>query len=168
MVTQVCLRTLDSAGLTNFNFQSPNTPIKNQIVTTSEPLKDAFNELDWNNDKITFFFSPDKPHFRIESEGVNGSFQVDFPVKNGDAVLAFQSVQTQEATFQVKSLNPGLKALSCSDVERTLISINSMGMLKLEHKIKMEDLMGSVGELDVFVDFFLVPCADDVEVTTTS
>jgi cell cycle checkpoint protein len=159
-VTNVALRTLDSDGITDFNFRNRATPIRNKVIMVSDSLREAFAELDWSNADVSLLMSPDHPHFRIATVGPSGSCQVDFPRDSASFEL-FESFQTQVFSYKLKNLQPGIKGLGVAS--KTQIRLNDVGMLNLQHLVNLDD-----GER-FFVDFYLVPSDDeDIVLASTS
>ncbi len=86
-------------------------------------MKDAFGELDWNNTSVNWSISPNIPYFRLTTDGVGGSCQVDYP-KDSEVFEVYECQQAQEFVYKMKILQPCIKALA--NAKKTLIRINQV------------------------------------------
>jgi cell cycle checkpoint protein len=86
-------------------------------------LKDAFNELDWSSQLITFTLSPDAPHFRLSTSDTSASCQVDYP-KESEVFESFECETTCSFSYKLSLLQPAVKALSLS--HKTQLRINNV------------------------------------------
>jgi cell cycle checkpoint protein len=152
VLTDCGIRTLDAEPLMNFNLRG--APIISKVIMNAESLKDAFGELDWNNTSVNWSISPNIPYFRLTTDGVGGSCQVDYP-KDSEVFEVYECQQIQEFVYKMKILQPCIKALA--NAKKTLIRINQDGLLAFQHMIQAEDGATS------FVDFYVVPLEGDDE-----
>uniref|UniRef100_A0A6B2LCN0 Checkpoint protein n=1 Tax=Arcella intermedia TaxID=1963864 RepID=A0A6B2LCN0_9EUKA len=119
-----------------------------RIVMQSENLKEALNELDWNNDYLTWHISSDPPLFRLRTKGTGTTCFVDYPT---DSEI-FEEFECDEATtrhYSMKYIKPCLRALSLA--KKTQIMITNVGLLFLQHLIQTDDAPIT------FVDFYIPP-----------
>jgi len=136
-------------------FEIRNVRIPTEIIMKSESLREAFNELDWHNEHLTWEISPEAPHFRIKARGTGTTCLVDYP-RDCEIFEVFECEQPIKRDYRMKFLQPSLKALTIA--KKTKIRINDVGLLSLQHMLPTED-----GKF-AFVDFFIIPKeADDEE-----
>ncbi len=145
IVTSCALKTLVTEKIVDFKFRAFS--ILNKVIMEAEYLKEAFNELDWSSQLITFTLSPDAPHFRLSTSGPAGSCQVDYP-KESEVFESFECETTCSFSYKLSLLQPAVKALSIAN--KTQLRINEVGVLSIQHMIRDE---GNVS----FVDFLLAP-----------
>jgi len=129
-------------------FHLRNSEILSKIVMKSPSLRDAFNELDWSNEHLTWEISPEAPHFRLKARGTGTLCQVDYP-RESEIFETFECAQPIKRDYRMKFLHPSLKALDIAS--KTQIRVNAVGLLSLQHMISTDD--GNYA----FVDFFIVP-----------
>ena len=91
-------------------------------------MKDAFGELDWNNTSVNWSISPNPPYFRLTTDGVGGSCQVDYP-KDSEVCEVYECQQAQELVYKMKILQPCIKALA--NAKKTLVRINQVGIIQI-------------------------------------
>jgi len=77
VLTDCGIRPSDSLQLTRYDIRASQIVVK--IIMKSESLCDAFNELDWSSDFLTWEITPDAPHFRLKAQGTGTQCQVDYP-----------------------------------------------------------------------------------------
>lgn len=130
----------------------------------SSSLREAFNELDWSNDFVSWELSPEPPHFRLkvcqfilrfnlyQAQGTGTVCQVDYP-QDCEVFESFECLHAIKKDFKMKLLQPCLKALSLAT--RTQVRMNELGLLSLQHMIPTQD-----GQF-AFVDFFIVSMDDE-------
>jgi len=136
--------------LTQFNIHTAE--VISILVMKSQSLRDAFNELDWSNDFLTWELSPNAPHFRLKAQGTGTMCQVDYP-QDCEVFNSFECTRAIKKDFKMKLLQPCLKALTIA--ERTQVRMNELGLLSLQHMILTVD-----GQY-AFVDFFIMPMDDE-------
>eukprot|EP01130_Rhizamoeba_saxonica_P000114 TRINITY_DN10130_c0_g1_i1.p1 TRINITY_DN10130_c0_g1~~TRINITY_DN10130_c0_g1_i1.p1 ORF type:complete len:298 (-),score=56.01 TRINITY_DN10130_c0_g1_i1:64-957(-) len=124
-----------------------------KVIINSESLQEAFNELDWTNDSLTFILCNDDPCFRLISTGTGASCQVDIP-RESEMFETFQCQEYFKREYKMKLLHPCLKALKLAS--KTQIQVNRDGILQFEHIIPTEDKLKCS-----FVNFSIVPNEED-------
>ena len=75
----------------------------------SQWLADVFGELDMTSDVLQIHISPDKPYFRLTTDGDAGTTQVDCP-KESDVVESFTCSRTLVNKYRLSLLKPSEKA----------------------------------------------------------
>ena len=146
VVTDCGIKISDPVTLTQYNLREAD--IHTKIIMKSEALKEAFSELDWSNDYLTWEISPEEPHFRIKARGTGTACQVDYP-KECEIFELFECSHPVVRDYKMKMIQPCLKALAVA--KKTQVRINAVGLLSLQHMIPTEDNQFA------FVDFFVVP-----------
>jgi len=135
-------------------FNLRNSEILAKIVMKSSSLRDAFSELDWSNEHLSWELSPEAPYFRLKAIGTGTICQVDYP-RDSEIFETFECAQLLKRDYRMKFLHPSLKALEIAS--KTQIRVNAVGLLSLQHMIPTDD--GNFA----FVDFFIVPKEDGDE-----
>jgi len=150
VLTDCGIRPIDSLHLSKYDIKS--SKILTKIVMKSEALYDAFNELDWSSDYLTWEISPEFPHFRLKSQGTGTLCQVDYPKDSPEIFETFEVTEPNSHEYKMKLLHPCLKALAIA--KKSKIQINEQGLLSLQHMIG--PLEGSMQDNHfAFVDFFI-------------
>lgn len=144
--TDVSLKTLETEGITNFNFRG--SPLLNKVIMDSSCLKDAFNELDWSSSYVGITLSPEEPYFRLESEGELGSCRVDYPKDSKEVFESFECSQTQHERYRLGILQAPIRALGVSS--KTQVRCNQRGLLSFQHMLHCDSHR-------CFVDFVVLP-----------
>ncbi|CAH1801624.1 unnamed protein product [Owenia fusiformis] len=150
VLTDCSIKTLEPDETLDFNFSSAN--VVNKIIMKTEPLREAFSELDMTSEVLQILMSPDKPYFRMSTFGNSGSTHQDFP-KDSDMVESFECQQTQTNRYKLSLLKPSTKALATAT--RISIRTDYRGFISLQYMIKNDD--GQV----CFVEYY---CSPDEEV----
>jgi len=92
-------------------------------------LADVFAELDMTSELLRIQISPDKPWFRLTTDGNAGTSQVDCP-KDSDVIETFTCSQISVNDYNLKLIKPSEKALGLSD--KISIRMNSWGVLSTQ------------------------------------
>lgn len=149
--TRCSIRTLDNAE----HLPSVSLPdAAAELILESDLLKDAFAELDWASASAALLLSPSAPYFRLSTEGLPGSCEVEYPM-NTQLFRKFRCRRTVAARYKTAALQPTVKALAIAQL--TQLQVSDSGVLKMQHMIRAE-------EKTSFVDFTLLPeesAADD-------
>jgi len=153
VLTDCGIRPNDSLSLTKYDIKA--YPIVAKIIMKSESLCDAFNELDWSSDFLTWEISDEAPHFRLKAQGSGTLCQVDYP-SDCEVFETFECMKASANEYKMKLLQPCLSALKLA--KKTQIRINEQGLLSLQHMIATED-----SQHYVFVDFFICSMEGDDE-----
>ena len=107
-------------------------------------LADVFAELDMTSELLRIQISPDKPWFRLTTDGNAGTSQVDCP-KDSDVIETFTCSQISVNDYNLKLIKPSEKALGLS--EKISIRMNSWGVLSTQYLVQTGD-----GQ-NVFIEF---------------
>eukprot|EP01127_Copromyxa_protea_P016009 TRINITY_DN4698_c0_g1_i3.p1 TRINITY_DN4698_c0_g1~~TRINITY_DN4698_c0_g1_i3.p1 ORF type:complete len:174 (-),score=19.66 TRINITY_DN4698_c0_g1_i3:258-779(-) len=150
VLTDCGVRPSEAISTTKYDIRSAD--VVSKIVMKSQALRDAFNELDWSNDFVTWELSPHPPHFRLKAQGTGTMCQVDYP-QDCEVFDSFECTRAIKKDFRMKLLQPCLKALAVAT--RTQVRMNELGLLSLQHMISTAD-----GQF-TFVDFFIVSLDDE-------
>ena len=149
--TRCSIRTLDNAEhLPSLSL----TDAVAELILESDLLKDAFAELDWSSTSAALLLSPTAPFFRLSTEGLPGTCEVEYPM-NTQLFRKFRCRRAITARYKMAALQPTVKALAIAQL--TQLQVSDGGILKMQHMIRAE-------EKTSFVDFTLlpeVPAADD-------
>lgn len=149
--TRCSIRTLDNAEhLPSLSL----TDAVAELILESDLLKDAFAELDWASTSAALLLSPSAPYFRLSTEGVPGTCEVEYPM-NTQLFRKFRCRRAITARYKMAALQPTVKALAIAQL--TQLQVSDGGVLKMQHMIRAE-------EKTSFVDFTLLPeesAADD-------
>eukprot|EP00727_Mastigamoeba_balamuthi_P011849 m51a1_g7287 Cell cycle checkpoint protein rad1 (361) ;mRNA; r:45001-46210 len=119
-----------------------------EIIVDAEVMREAFGEIDWNGDTATLHLSPDAPYFRLSSDGVCGTCEIEYS-KDSEVFERFRCSRTQVTRYRLSALQPTVRALAVA--RKTKLSVNAEGMLSMQHMIQTEDKRVS------FVDFLILP-----------
>lgn len=96
------------------------------LTVQSQALREAFNELDWSNDFVTWELSPHAPHFRLKAQGSGTMCQVDYP-EDCEVFESFECTRAIKKDFKMKLLQPCLKALALA--KRTQVRMNEVCLM---------------------------------------
>jgi len=146
VVTDCRLKTMESAELLNFDFNSTN--ICSKIIMNAECLKVAFSELDMTSDLLEILISPENPYFRLSTFGIAGSSTQDFP-QDSDMIEGFLCQKHASHRYRIALIKPCIRALSVAD--KVSVRIDIRGFLSLQFLVKNED-----GQIS-FVEFYCCP-----------
>lgn len=142
--TRCSIRTLDNAE------HLPSVSLTDavaELILESDLLKDAFAELDWSSTSAELLLSPSAPYFRLATEGLPGTCEVEYPM-NTQLFRKFRCRRAITARYKMAALQPTVKALAIAQL--TQLQVSDGGVLKMQHMIRAE-------EKTSFVDFTLLP-----------
>lgn len=128
------------------------TDIPAYIIMKSHWLSDVFADLDVSSELLKMHISPDRPYFRLSTDGNAGTSQVDCPKESG-LVESFQCEQTLINRYRLSLLKPSEKALSLS--HKISIRMNAWGVLSIQYLVQADD-----GQ-NIFIEFLCLPSEDD-------
>ncbi|XP_014474979.1 PREDICTED: cell cycle checkpoint protein RAD1 isoform X2 [Dinoponera quadriceps] len=134
VITDCSLKTLEIDTLLDFHFEAKN--VLNKVVLQTELLKDIIAELDPTSDLVELRLSPEKPYFRISTEGLGGVCHIDLP-HDSDLVDTFQCTLTATSNFKLAHIKPAMRALSCAN--KVSLRIDTVGILCFQYMVKTED-----------------------------
>mmetsp|Transcript_42726 Transcript_42726/g.59892 ORF Transcript_42726/g.59892 Transcript_42726/m.59892 type:complete len:270 (+) Transcript_42726:94-903(+) len=131
VLSEISLRTFDCEDLMFFSTDFRRFEIYNKVILHANILKEALMELDWSNDTLTVYMSPDHPHFQFSTGGAYGSFEIQFP-SSSEAFVEFDCRQSQQFTYRLQHFQPAVKAAGTLATQ-TQIRMNEKGMLCVQH-----------------------------------
>ncbi|KAL0134812.1 hypothetical protein PUN28_001526 [Cardiocondyla obscurior] len=134
VITDCSLRTLEVETMLDFHFKPED--VVNKVVLQTELLKDVMGELDSTSEVVELCLSPEKPYFRISTEGLGGVCHIDLP-HNSDLIGTFQCTLTATSIFKLMHIKPAMKALSCS--KKVSLRTNKAGLLCFQYLIETEN-----------------------------
>ncbi|XP_011140010.1 cell cycle checkpoint protein RAD1 [Harpegnathos saltator] len=134
VITDCSLKTLEVDALLDFHLEAKN--VVNKVVLQTELLKDIIAELDPTSDLVELCLSPEKPYFRISTDGLGGICHIDLP-HDSDLVDTFQCTSTTTSSFKLTHIKPAMRALSCAN--KVSLRTDTTGILCFQYMIKTED-----------------------------
>lgn len=146
VLTDCSIRTMEPEEPLHIDIRS--TEIPSNIIMKSQWLADVFAELDMTSELLRIQISPDKPWFRLTTDGNAGTSQVDCP-KDSDVIETFTCTQISVNDYNLKLIKPSEKALGLS--EKISIRMNSWGVLSTQYLVQTGD-----GQ-NVFIEFLCLP-----------
>jgi hypothetical protein len=93
---------------------------------------EVFSELDPTSEHLKIQISPDKPYFRLSTDGDAGTSQVECP-RDSDVVESFSCQQQLINRYRMSLLKPSEKALALS--QKISIRMNRFGVLSIQYLV---------------------------------
>ncbi|XP_032664066.1 cell cycle checkpoint protein RAD1 isoform X2 [Odontomachus brunneus] len=134
IITDCSLKTLEVDTLLDFHLETEN--VVNKVVLRTELLKDIITELDPTSDLVELCLSPEKPYFRISTDGLGGVCHIDLP-HDSELVGTFQCTATATSNFKLAHIKPAMRALSCANM--VSLRTDTAGILCFQYMVKTDD-----------------------------
>lgn len=135
-------------GIINYNNNGISTDIFSDFLSTeivftaevaSDFLKGIFASMDWDSDTLQLYVSPVQPNFRMSTENKSTAAisEVEYSRTDDQFFSTFNCRRSQVWRYNARHIYSVFNALA--NASYTRIRINSVGALRMEHIINLDE-----------------------------